>query len=258
MTSYPIKLFYKSHGNGPPIIILHGLLGSSSNWSTTADLLGKHLQVFAVDLRNHGNSPHARDFDFNSMVADLKIFMENQNMRQAIILGHSLGGRVAMEFADQYPAMVDKLIIVDVAPKSYPPTHKAMLDVLLAIDLNTYETAKDVVDALAKAIPSLQLRNFLAKNIYRMPDGLLGWKVNLRAIRDNYDSLCVSTDFKNSYEKPVLFIRGELSDYICAEDEPVIRKIYPQSKIKTIAGAGHWVHIDSKNSFLYTVLNFAA
>lgn len=252
----PVKLFFQTYGLGAPLIILHGLLGSSSNWSTTGRLLGRQLQVFAVDLRNHGNSPHASCFNFDVMTEDLNCFMEDQNLQHATVLGHSLGGRVAMEFADRYPEKVDKLIVVDVAPKVYASTHKELIDAMMAIDLGMYESAKEVVAALATDIPPLQVRNFLAKNIYRLPTGSLAWKVNLRAIRDNYAGLCGSTIFKDRYVKPVLFVCGELSDYILEEDKAIIRKIYPHAQIASIAGAGHWVHIDAKDIFIDTVLKF--
>ena len=258
MIPHPVKLFFQTHGQGEPLIILHGLLGSSSNWSATSELLGRRLQIFTVDLRNHGNSPHAADFSFYSMAEDLKFFMKCQNMRQAIVLGHSLGGKVAMEFADHYPEMVSKLIVVDVAPKAYAPIHNAMIDAMISLDLSMYDSAKGVIAALATAVPSLQVRNFLAKNINRLSTGGLRWKVNLQAIRDNMNSLSSSTNFNKSYLKPVLFIRGELSDYILEGDESSIRNIYPHAQIVTIAGAGHWVHIDAKDSFLDTVLKFTA
>jgi len=256
MIPQPVKLFYQAHGQGEPLVVIHGLLGSSSNWSTTSELLGRRLQVFAVDLRNHGNTPHSNEFSFDSMAEDLKYFMESQNLRQAMILGHSLGGRVAMEFADRYPEMVSKLIVVDVAPKAYPPIHNEMIDAMLALDLGMYESAKEVVVALAAAVPSIQVRNFLTKNISRLSNGRLCWKVNLQAIRDNIDILGCSTNFKNSYLKPVLFIRGELSDYVLEEDESTIWSEYPHAQIAPIAGAGHWVHIDAKERFIETVLKF--
>lgn len=259
MIPKPVKLYFKSCGQGEPIIILHGLLGSSSNWSTTSELLGRQLQVFTVDLRNHGNSPHATDFSFCSMAEDLKYFMECQYLSQAILMGHSLGGRIAMEFADRYPEMVSKLIVVDVAPKAYAPTtHNAMIDAMIALNLNMYDSTKEVAAALAEVVPSLQVRNFLVKNIFCSPNGNLFWKVNLKAIRDNIDSLSCSTSFNSNYMKPVLFIRGELSDYVLEEDKHIVMNIYPQAQIVTVAGAGHWVHVDAKNKLLAAVNKFAA
>lgn len=251
-----VKLSFKTYGQGEPLVILHGLLGSSSNWSYTSELLGAQLKVFTVDLRNHGNSPHDPDFSFFSMAEDLKHFLESQNVPEAILLGHSLGGRIAMEFADRYPEMVSKMIVVDVAPKAYASTHNAMIDALLALELGMYKSTKEVVIALEATVPSMQLRKFLVKNISCTPQGNLIWKVNLQAIRDNIDSLSCKTNFKNCYINPVLFIRGELSDYLLEEDELTIRGIYPHAKIARIAGAGHWVHIDSKDHFIETVLKF--
>jgi pimeloyl-ACP methyl ester carboxylesterase len=250
-----VKLYFECHGQGDPIIILHGLLGSSSNWSATSAMLGKRLQVFTLDLRNHGNSPHTSEFDYPSMAEDLKSFMDTQGLRQATILGHSLGGKIAMVFADRYPEMIDKMIIVDIAPKAYPVDHKALIEAMLDVDLNIYNKVKEVVAALATAIPSIQVRNFLAKNL-RKQDSSFSWKVNLRAIRDNLDRLSERISLRNSFDKPVLFIRGDLSDYILEEDKASLCRIYPRAEIATIEGAGHWVHIDAKNSFVDKVWNF--
>jgi pimeloyl-ACP methyl ester carboxylesterase len=254
----PVNLYCETQGQGDPLIIIHGLLGSSSNWSKTSELLGKRLQVFTLDLRNHGNSPHSTEFDFISIVEDLKLFMESRNLRHAAILGHSFGGKVAMEFADHYPEMVDKLIIVDVAPKAYVPTHKALVEAMLALDLAKYKNINEVVNALASAIPSLQIRNFQAKNLIRLATGGLSWKVNLRAIRDNINVLSEGTALKNCFRKPSLFIRGELSDYILDEDEVGIRNMYPCAEIVTVEGAGHWVHIDARESFVDIILKYVA
>jgi len=218
-------------------------------------MLGKRLQVFTLDLRNHGNSPHSSEFDYPSMAEDVKSFMDTQGLRHATILGHSLGGKVAMVFADLYPEMVDKMIIVDIAPKTYPVVHKALIETMLAVDLNIYNKVNDVVTALATSIPSIQVRNFLVKNL-RKQDSSFSWKVNLQAIRDNIDRLSERISFRNSFEKPVLFIRGHLSDYILEEDKASLYKIYPRAEIVTIEGAGHWVHIDAKNSFVNKVWNF--
>lgn len=257
MILQPVNLFFQVHGQGEPLIILHGLLGSSANWTTTCELLGRQFQVISVDLRNHGNSPHCNEFNFQVMVEDLKYLLERQNLQQAIVLGHSFGGRVAMEFADRYPEMVSKLIVVDVAPKAYPPVHNDLIDALLAVDLDKYASVREVVSALAVAIPSQQMRNFLAKSIYLSSKRGLCCKANLLAIRENMDKLCDSNDFKNSYIKPVLFITGELSDYVLSDDEVTIRKIYPHCQFETILGAGHWVHIDAKSNFIDAVSKFA-
>jgi len=254
----PVNLYCETRGQGDPLIILHGLLGSSSNWSKTGELLAKRLQVFTLDLRNHGNSPHSSVFDFTSMVEDLKLFMESRNLRHAAILGHSLGGKVAMEFADRHPEMVAKLIIVDVAPKAYVSTHKAMVEAMMALDPAKYRNMNEVVTALASAIPSLQIRNFLAKNLIRLPSGDLSWKVNLRAIRDNIDVLSEAAVLKSRFGKPTLFIRGALSDYILDDDETGIRKIYPCAEIVTVEGAGHWVHIDARGIFIDIILKYVA
>jgi len=163
-----------------------------------------------------------------------------------------------MEFADRYPEMVDKLIVVDVAPKAYVQTHKAMVEVMMSLDLAKYKNINEVVNALASAIPSLQIRNFLAKNLIRLATGSMSWKVNLQAIRDNIGVLSEGTVLKGRFGKQALFVRGELSDYILDADEAGIRKIYPCAEIVTVEGAGHWVHIDARDSFVNVILKYLA
>jgi pimeloyl-ACP methyl ester carboxylesterase len=256
MKPLPVKLHFQSHGEGKPLIIIHGALGCSSNWSKTSEILGRSLQVFALDLRNHGKSPHSGHFDYDCIAEDLKLFIEDRGLRKAAILGHSFGGRVAMEFADRYPGEVEKLVIVDIAPKAFARSHKVYLEAMMALDLAVCKSVNEVVKALAGPIPSLETRNFLAKNLSRSPDGRLRWNLNLSVILETTDALGEGPDFANRFDKPVLFIRGEVSDFILEEDEVRIREIYPIAKIVTIEKAGHWVHIDERDSFVRAVLDF--
>jgi esterase len=251
-----MNLHFEAVGEGPPLIILHGLLGSADNWRSMSRRLGAHCKVFAVDLRNHGRSPHSDTFDYDVMTADLREFMEQQALRRVMLLGHSMGGKVAMQFAIDYSEQVDRLVIVDIAPKPYEPFQRYILEALRSLDLTRYKSFADVDAALAAEVSSESLRQFLLKNLVRDHDGHLRWKVDLEAIDRNYDKLARGVVPERSFDKPTLFIRGGRSNYIGDDDVPLIRQIFPQAEIATLPEAGHWVHIDAPKEFFQTVVNF--
>jgi esterase len=250
-----MNLHFEAVGEGPPLIILHGLLGSADNWRSMSRRLGAHYKVFAVDLRNHGRSPHSDIFDYDVMTADLREFMEQQALRRVMLLGHSMGGKVAMQFAIDYSEQVDRLVIVDIAPKPYEPFQRYILEALRSLDLTRYKSFADVDAALAAEISSESLRQFLLKNLARDHDGHLRWKAHLEAINRNYDKLARSLAPERTFDKPTLFIRSGRSNYIEDDDVPLIRQIFPQAEIATLPEAGHWVHIDAPKEFFQTVLN---
>ena len=235
---------------------MHGLLGSADNWGSVSRRLGAHYQVFAVDLRNHGRSPHSDIFDYDVMTADLREFMEQQALRRTMLLGHSMGGKIAMQFAIGYAEQVDKLVIVDIAPKPYEPSQRYILEALRSLDLTRYKSFTDVDAALAAKVSAKSLRQFLLKNLARDENGRLRWKVHLAAIDRNYDKLVLGLAPERSFNKPTLFIRGGRSNYIEDDDVPLIRQIFPQAEIATLAEAGHWVHVEAPEEFFQTVLNF--
>jgi esterase len=251
-----MNLHFEAVGKGPPLIILHGLLGSADNWRSVSQRLGAHYKVFAVDLRNHGRSPHSDIFNYDVMTADLREFMEQQALRHTMLLGHSMGGKVAMQFAIDYSEQVDKLVIVDIAPKAYELSQRYILEALRSLDLTRYKSFTDVDAALAANVPAKSLRQFLLKNLARDENGHLRWKVHLDAIDRNYDKLVLSLGPERSFNKPTLFIRGGRSNYIEDDDAPLIRQIFPQAEIATLREAGHWVHIDAPDEFFQMVLNF--
>ena len=249
-------LAFEVVGKGEPLIILHGFLGSSDNWRVISRRLGAHYKVFAIDLRNHGRSPHSDIFDYDVMAADLREFVEQQSLRSIALLGHSMGGKVAMKFAIEYSEQIDRLIIVDIGPKPYEPSKRYLLEALLSLDLTRYKSFADVGAALAAEIPGESLRKFLLKNLARDSNGRLHWKVHLEAIYQNYDKLAQGFAPGRTFDKPTLFIRGGRSNYIEDDDAPLIRQIFLQAEIATLPAAGHWVHIDTPEEFLQTVLNF--
>jgi pimeloyl-ACP methyl ester carboxylesterase len=251
-----VNLHFEAVGQGPQLIILHGLLGSADNWRSMSRRLGAHYKVLAVDLRNHGRSPHSDIFDYDVMVTDLREFVEQHALPRIMLLGHSIGGKVAMQFALDHSDRLDKLVIVDIAPKRYEPSQRDMLEALRSLDLCRYSSFGDVDVALAERISDASLRQFLLKNLARDENGWLGWKIHLEAIERNYDKLLRGLAPKRSFDKPSLFIRGGRSNFIEDDDARLIRQIFPQAEITTLPEAGHWVHVDLPEEFFQTVVNF--
>jgi len=251
-----MQLHFKVTGSGPAVILLHGLLGSLDNWHPVAQRLAGRFQVFAVDQRNHGQSPHSADMNFPLMAEDLNEFLVLQGIPRAVVIGHSMGGKTAMQFALQFPGKVEKLLVEDVAPRAYRQSHDRIFAALLALDLAAFESRPDIEHALAPEIPSLQLRRFLLKNLGRDGNGKLFWKINLRGLAENYPQLVEPVSHAVPFEKPTLFIRGGKSDYLTADDERLIRQLFPMAVIKTIADAGHWIHADRLEAFLALALDF--
>jgi esterase len=251
-----MNLHFEAVGEGRPLIILHGLLGSADNWRSMSRRLGAHYKVLAVDLRNHGRSPHSDIFDYDVMVADLREFVEQQALTRIMLLGHSIGGKVAMQFAIDYSEQVDRLVIVDIGPKPYEPSERYILEALRSLDLTRCKSFADVDAALAADVSSESLRQFLLKNLARDENGRLRWKVHLEAIYRNYDKLARGLAPERSFDKPTLFIRGGRSNYIEDDDALLIRQIFPGAEIATLPDAGHWIHVDAPEEFFQTVLNF--
>jgi pimeloyl-ACP methyl ester carboxylesterase len=251
-----MNLHFEVVGEGRAVVILHGLLGSADNWRSMSRRLGAHYQVFALDLRNHGRSPHSDILDYDVMAADVREFTEQQALRRIILLGHSVGGKVAMQFAVEYSQQVDRLIVVDIAPKAYEPSQRYLLKAMQSLDLSCYKSFADVNAALAPEVSSESLRQFLIKNLARDENGRLRWKLHLEAIDRNYDKLLRGLGVERSFNKPTLFIRGGRSNYIEDDDAFVIRQMFPQAEIATLPKAGHWVHVDAPEEFFQTVVNF--
>lgn len=251
-----MQLNYQSYGQGSPLIILHGLFGSSTNWNTLSKRFGASCQVFAVDQRNHGASPHTDQSSYQLMAEDLQVFMQEQNLESAHLLGHSMGGKTAMQFALTYPNLVQKLIVVDIAPKTYPPHHDTIFDALCGLNLSEYSSRSELDRALAQKIDSAPIRQFLLTNVTRNDAGCFTWKMNLGGIYQTYDAIISNLESPGHFAKPTLFVRGETSDYILDEDRPAIKALFPAAQIITIKGAGHWVHAEAPEAFYNTVIHF--
>jgi pimeloyl-ACP methyl ester carboxylesterase len=251
-----MHLSFKQYGQGEPLLILHGLFGGSDNWHTIATRLADHFHVVVPDLRNHGQSPHSDEMTYVAMAADVAELLATLGWTSAIILGHSMGGKVAMQLAVTRPDLVKKLVVADMAPRGYTPVHNEIIAAMAALDVGSFSSRTAIEEALAGPIPSLKLRRFLLKNLGRAADGTFVWKINLSAIAAGYPHLRVAIAGPQTYAGPVLFIRGSRSEYIRAAGEPSIPDVFPQAKIRTIEGAGHWLHADNPDEFVRLVREF--
>ncbi len=254
-----MQLHFKQLGRGEPLILLHGLFGSSDNWLGVASILAQNYHLFFLDLRNHGQSPHSDETSFPRMAADVVEFMDAQKLDRANVLGHSLGGKTAMQLALDFPSRVEKLIVVDIALRAYSPSeHEKIFQALLTLDLKNFQTRTQIEEALAPEIPDLGLRRFLLKNLKTpaSPSSSFTWKMNLSGLFKNSPKIYEPIIYQTPFENPALFLRGGKSRYVSDEDIPGIKKMFPQAKIETIARAGHWVHADAPEEFISLISSF--
>lgn len=250
-----MKLNYKEVGEGKPLIILHGLFGSSDNWISIARKLGEKRKVYVIDQRNHGDSPHSDEFSYDAMAADLKEFIDDHSISNFDLIGHSLGGKTAMFFASIHPSLVNKLIVVDIAPKQYPVHHDTIIEGLKSIDLYTLKSRNEADKALSEYVPLLGVRQFLLKNLKRTLEGF-GWKINIDVIQKEIAEVGKALATGSSFNKPTLFIRGGMSNYILEDDMEQILSHFANAKLTTVKGASHWVHAEKPDVFLDEVSTF--
>jgi esterase len=253
-----MKLFCRQFGTGDPVVILHGLFGLSDNWVTFGRLLGEHYTVYIPDLRNHGQSPHSRIFDFPSLENDLAELLEELGLSNISLVGHSLGGKTAMYFTLHHPGIVKKLVVVDISLRKSPPDreHQMLLNAMMAVDFTQARSRSDVDAQLKVHMKSARLRQFLLKNIYWRDRNTMDWRPDLNAINENLLSIYEGVNDTGVYQGPVLFIRGGLSDYILDSDLPDLEIKFPGAGVKTIANASHWVHADAPGEFFSVVKDF--
>ena len=252
-----MKLFFQKMGEGSPIVILHGLFGSSDNWLTIGKKLLPNYSVYLMDLRNHGKSPHHPQIDFQVMADDIQEFITAQNIAPAVVIGHSMGGKVAMNLALEYPQLVEKLVVVDVAPKAYP-THyfEKIIRSIQDLDVSSLKSRKQADEKLTPAIPNKLIRGFLLKNLYHTEADTYQWRINIEALANNIENISGNIPSVKQYHQATLFIRGGKSNYICDEIYGAIMEKFPSSEIVTIPSAGHWIHSDSPAEFMATLQNF--
>ena len=249
-------LNHRSLGQGPPLVILHGLFGSMDNWMTLARHLSTNYTVYLVDLRNHGQSFHSSEFNYAALAGDIEELVEYLNLDQIYLMGHSLGGKTAMFFAAQNQARVQKLIVVDIAPRQYSVRHQLILEALSAIDMNTLSSRTEADEILKERILNEGIRLFLLKNLKRKSADSFEWKVNLPVIREQIHQVGEALPASFSVQVPSLFVRGGSSDYVSDDDQDAILGQFPNSSISTIASVGHWVHAEAPQEFLEIVIEF--
>ena len=253
-----LSLHTEVAGDGTfPVILLHGLFGSASNLMAVARSLGADYQVVRMDLRNHGKSPHSDIMDIPTMAEDVLATMDKLNIKEAHILGHSLGGKVAMQVAITAPERIQRLIVADIAPVRYGRGHDDIITALLSMDLRALRSREQADELLQKPVPELAIRQFLLKNIVRDGKDAWSWRMNLTGIADCYDNLRDAPSAE-PFDGPTLFIRGELSRYIRDENRAPMQRQFPQMELLTIAGAGHWLHAEYPQIFNGMVTAFLA
>ncbi len=244
-------------GEGRPLVILHGFLGSGDNWKTLGNKFSQDgFQVHLLDQRNHGKSFHSDDWNYNFMVQDLKEYCAYHSLESFSLMGHSMGGKTAMEFAVTYPDMIDKLILADIGLKSYPSHHQDILKALGSLDFEILSSRGEADTVLSGFIKDIGTRQFLLKNLYWISKGTLGLKINLKVLTANISEVGKALDQNAKYEGACLFVRGENSGYIEDMDEIGIKRQFPKAKIATVTGAGHWLHAENPTDFYHIVINF--
>jgi esterase len=251
-----MKLHYNCYGDGFPLIILHGFLGTADNWHSLAQRFKSDFKVIAVDLRNHGRSPHSDYHSIKLMADDLIELMDDLSITKAGFIGHSMGGKVLMHLCLTHAERVLAPVVVDIAPKAYKPGHQDVFDALMAANLQTAQTRKEVEEAMIPYAPDFGIRQFLLKNLTRNPQGNFSWKMNLPVLYNQYQEVIEPITAEHPFTDRVLFIKGETSDYIKPEDETGIVKLFPLAVFKTLQGAGHWVHADKPDLFYDAVITF--
>ena len=252
-----VQLAATEYGEGPPLAILHGLFGSARNWRSVAQQLAARHRVLAFDLRNHGASPWADGMSYGEMVEDLRASLRAHGIDHTILLGHSMGGKVAMLTALRHPAEIDRLVVVDIAPAPNPSTLLSYVRAMRAVDLSAITRRGEVDAQLTGAVPDLAERAFLLQNLV-IGDGHAHWRLNLEAIEREFPQIVGFPDLPAgaAYHRPTLFVAGARSDYIRPEHEPAIRRLFPLAQIARIERAGHWVHAERPRQFLDAIAPF--
>ncbi len=266
-----MDLFFRKYGKGPALIILHGLYGSSDNWVSIGKSLSKHFEVFIIDQRNHGNSPHTREHNYQLLKNDLFDFMEKEIIKKAVLLGHSMGGKTVMHFAVDYPERVESIIVIDISPRSYKDLkepvpqaiqHRNILNAMKSVDLSLVTTRQEIDKQLSLILQSARVRSFLLKNVARNRDGKFSWKLNLDTLIDQLPEIMDGIDPARYRDGegisgfPVLFIRGANSEYIDDTGISLINSIFPAAEIISIPDSGHWVHAEQPDLLLEIIRSF--
>ncbi|SEA64651.1 alpha/beta fold hydrolase [Bizionia paragorgiae] len=244
-------------GAGRPFVILHGFLGMSDNWKTLGRKFSElPFEVHLVDQRNHGRSPHSDTFNYDVLVEDLKEYCNAHNLKDIILLGHSMGGKTAMQFAATYPEYVSKLLVADISPRFYPVHHDTILKGLESLDFETLSSRGDADEQMANYVTDFGTRQFLLKNLYWKEKGKLGLRINLEVLTEHVGEVGEALPAQAKFDKDTLFLRGDKSEYIGPQDEALINVHFTNATIITISNAGHWLHAENPEDFYNAVVNF--
>lgn len=243
-------------GSGQPFIILHGYFGMSDNWKSLGAKFSENFEVHLIDQRNHGRSFHSEDFDYELLVEDLHKYIQHYQLKNAILLGHSMGGKVAMQFAVTYPELVDKLLVADISPRFYKPHHEDILAALNAVNFSLHNTRKKVEDVLRIYIKEEGTLQFLLKNVYWKHKDELAFRFNLQSLMEHNGEVGEALPSFTVYNGETLFLKGENSNYLTKDDKTLIEAHFPNLKMVTIKNAGHWLHAENPIQFYGEVINF--
>lgn len=252
-----MQLYSNILGTGKPFVILHGFLGMSDNWKTLgAKFSEQEFQVHLVDQRNHGRSFHSDAFNYDLLVDDLKAYCDAKQLKNIVLLGHSMGGKTAMLFATKYPEYVSQLLVADISPRFYPVHHDTILEGLSSLDFSEIKTRGEADKALGRYITDFGTRQFLLKNLYWVEKGQLGLRMNLDVLKAEVEEVGEALPAYAKFEGETLFLRGDKSEYISPNDESLIKKHFPKAEIVTIKNAGHWLHAENPDDFYSAVIQF--
>ena len=243
---------------GAPLVIMHGVFGSSDNWLTVSKQMALSRTLYLLDLRNHGRSPHSEVFTYEAMGSDLSEFLDDQNLPQVHLLGHSMGGKAAMLFAAAHPERLKSLVVVDISPRPYPAHHGHILEALTSLNLAETGTRNQADAHLSTLIPEPDVRAFLLKNLYRDENNRFAWRINLPVIDRDIENIGIGLPPHTKISLPALFIKGAGSKYITPSDELEIHRLFSNVNIVSIPGAGHWVQAEQPQAFAEAVNAFLA
>jgi pimeloyl-ACP methyl ester carboxylesterase len=250
-----MKLNFKKIGSGPPLVILHGLFGSADNWYSISRELDTEFTMYLVDLRNHGDSPHSEEWNYEVMAEDLLELVNEEGLDKVYLMGHSMGGKVAMTFAVNNSKRVERLIVADISPRYYPVHHEVIIEGLLGMNLPEIQSRKEADEALADFIPDFGTRQFLLKSLGRNEDGFY-WKINLPVIVRHIEEVGKALEKDARYKGKTLFMAGEKSNYIQQKDMESILDHFPKFQLKTIFDAGHWMHAEQPKAVVREIRSF--
>ncbi|NDV61194.1 alpha/beta fold hydrolase [Puniceicoccales bacterium CK1056] len=247
---------YGGAEDAPALLLLHGLLGSSRNWQTAGKKLSESFKVFALDLRNHGSSPHDPHMDYPTMAADVLAWMDRKGLKRLHVLGHSMGGKVAMYLTCRYPERIQSLTVVDIAPRAYPPRWEREFATMRRMPVHHFTKRQEAEEWLEKDISDWAFRKFLVSNLERDPSGGFRWIVNLGILESALPNLFRQIpEPGQGYDGPVLFLRGGESKFVADSDLQMIKGFFPRAQLVTVDGAGHNVHFDQTERFIKVVVD---